>query len=361
MTSALGRQLLDHLLAGGLPSRLSVVGLCKNAGKTVALNHIVRAAADRNLPLGLISTGRDGEEQDAVTELPKPRIWAPAGALVATAQQALATGTARVEPLAELPLTTPFGRVVVGRVTEPGEVLLIGPGSASRIATMLEALEARGAQFALVDGSFDRIAAAAPAVTGRVVLAAGAAYSHSMAETVAQVRHVLDLFDLPPVAGHLASLVDQAAAPVCLAAGEAVRPVGVVSGLADPEPIITAIQAALAEGGATALILRGALSDRLLQALVRHRLFGLTLVVPDATHILVSGNLWRRWRSQGGQVLVRQPARLSAVTTNGYSPVGPDYDPQAFHAAVAEAARRPVFDLEAGFGPIAQTSAEGSR
>lgn len=349
MTNALASRLLAHLLeSGGAASRFSVIGLSKNAGKTVTLNHVIRAAAERGLTLGLVSTGRDGEEKDAVTELPKPRIWAPEGAWIATAQKALAAGTAEVQVLQELPHATPFGRVLVGRVSRAGEVLLIGPGSARRIAELLGALEACHTQLCLVDGSFDRMAAAAPAVTGRVVLAAGAAYSASMGETVAQVRHLLDLFDLPPVPGLYDLPVARAArtgsVSLAFSHGEP-QPVNVVSALADPEPIADACEEA---GAGALLVLTGALSDRLLLTLVKRRIYDVGIVVHDPTHILVGRNLWRRWRSQGGRAYVRHPVRLLAVTTNPHSPVGQDYDPLAFCEAIAAIAGRPVFDLEAG-------------
>jgi len=349
MTSPAASRLLTHLLAsGGATSRFSVIGLSKNAGKTVALNHIIRAAGVEGLPLGLVSTGRDGEEKDAVTELPKPRIWVPAGAWIATARKALSVGTAQVDVVQELPHATPFGPVVLGRVVAEGEVLLIGPGSAKRIGEMLGALEACGSRLTLVDGSFDRIAAAAPAVTGRVVLAAGAAYSAAMGETVAQVRHVLDVFDLPSLPGEYDMPVARAVrtGPVSLVTPDGrTLAVPVASALSDPDPIADFAQEA---GPGSLLVISGALSDRLLLTLVKRRLYGLSLVLHDPTHVLVGRNLWRRWRNQGGQAYVRHRVKLLAVTTNPHSPVGQDYDTQAFFEMIAALAGRPVFDLEAG-------------
>lgn len=349
MTSPLAVGLLNHLLdTGGATSRFSVIGLSKNAGKTVTLNHIIRAAADRGLTLGLVSTGRDGEEKDAVTELPKPRIWAPSGAWIATAAKALQAGSAQVQVLREAGHATPFGQVVIGRVTAAGEVLLIGPGSARRITELLGALEACGTDLCLVDGSFDRMAAAAPAVTGRVVLAAGAAYSTAMGETVGQVRHMLDVFDLPLVPDRyelpVARAVRTGSVSMVMSDGQ-VQAMNVVSALADPEPIADAVAAA---GPGTLLVLTGALSDRLLLTLVKRRLYDVSLVLHDPTHVLVGRNLWRRWRNQGGRAFVRYPVKLLAITTNPHSPVGIDYDPQAFFEAIAAIANRPVFDLEAG-------------
>lgn len=353
----LAQSLLTCVLqGGGTASRLSVIGLSKNAGKTVTLNHVIKAADQARVPLGLVSTGRDGEQQDAITELPKPRIWAPAGAYIATARGALAAGTARVDILRELPVNTPFGPVVLGRTGTEGEVLLIGPGSAKRVGDLLGALEAMGARLCLVDGSFDRIAAASPDITGRVVLAAGAAYSHSLAETVAQVRHVLDVFDLPVVLPAIEASVEKALrrAPVSVVtSGGAITEVPVPSGLSDPETIVARALEARSEGAH--LVLRGALGDRLLMTLVKKLAADVAVVVNDPTHILVERSLWRRWRRQGGQVYVRRPIRLLAITTNAHSPVGKDYDAQKFFESIAAIANRPVFDLMTG---LAHSSTE---
>lgn len=344
-----GAALLQHALGGKRAFRLSVVGLSKNAGKTVTLNHLIQAGSDRGLTLGLVSTGRDGEEQDAITELPKPRIWAPQGALIATAEKALRSARAELTAFPPLPIATPFGSIQIARVEQAGEVLLIGPGSARRLSEVLGGLEAFGAELCLVDGSFDRIAAAAPGVTDRVVLAAGAAFSPNQAETLAQIRHLLDIFDLPTVHPALEPAVEQSArrGPVGLVTlSGAVHDLPVQTALGDPEPIVSAALE-LQEYGPY-VVMDGALGDRLVMSLLKSRASRVGLIVPDATHIMVERNLWRRWRRQGGEVLVRRAIQVVAVTTNPHSPVGQDYDAREFHNAVQAMANRPVFDLEAG-------------
>lgn len=345
----LAAELLDHLRDGGRTRRVSVIGLSKNAGKTLTLGHIIRAAAAQSLTLGLVSTGRDGEEQDAVTELPKPRIWAPTGAWIATAGKALAASTARVTVFRELPMVTPFGPMLIGRVEAAGELLLIGPGTARRIGEVLGALEAYGSALSLVDGSFDRIAAAAPEVTDRVILAAGAAYSSNQEETLAQLGFVLEIFDLPAM---VPALVPAGAAALRRPGVSMIGPGGevtflpVANALGDLRPILAAAREQT--GGGPYLALSGALSDRLILALLQERVRLAGILVPDATHVLVERSLWRRWRRQGGEVLVGRPIRVLAVTTNPHSPVGTDYDAREFFESARELARRPVFDLEAG-------------
>jgi len=163
-----------------------------------------------------------------------------------------------------------------------------------------------------------------------------------MTETVAQVRHVLDVFDLPVAPAHVET---ETKAPVSvLYENGGVLEVPVPSALGNPEPIADAL-----DQRPGYLVLNGALGDRLLMTLLRRRPPLLGIIVADPTRVLVERNLWRRWRRQGGLAHVRRPVRLLAVTTNPYSPVGQDYAAHAFFDAVNAIANRPVFDMQAGF------------
>ena len=58
---------------------MSIVGMCKNAGKTTMLNWLL-AHSGRGRVLGLTSIGRDGESTD-FPALRKETDWPHAGAL----------------------------------------------------------------------------------------------------------------------------------------------------------------------------------------------------------------------------------------------------------------------------------------
>jgi len=55
---------------------ISIVGMAKNAGKTVTLNALLDEAYENGKNVGLTSIGRDGEKQDIVTQTEKPMIYA---------------------------------------------------------------------------------------------------------------------------------------------------------------------------------------------------------------------------------------------------------------------------------------------
>ena len=69
-------------------SSISVVGLCKNAGKTTVLNRIIAETAGDGKVTAVTSVGRDGERTDVVTNTDKPGVWLSSGMLFATASKA---------------------------------------------------------------------------------------------------------------------------------------------------------------------------------------------------------------------------------------------------------------------------------
>lgn len=331
--------------------RLAVVGLAKNVGKTVTLGALSAETRRRGRTLALCSTGRDGERQDAVTELPKPAIWGPEGALVATAEQALGQGTAVVEVLARLPFVTAFGPISLGRVTQAGTLLLVGPGTSSRLGETLAALETLGADLCLVDGSLDRLASAAPGVTDAAVIATGAALGSAVEDVARQTGLALDVLRIPGLEpGGLRERAERClpAAAVTLLEGD---------GLTDrPLAMATAAGAAVAilaqiSPQTRAIVLGGALPAGLIQALsLRPDICGqLSVIVRDATRVFPEPLDWRRFRRLGGSVRVLFPLDVRAVTCNPWSPTGPALDAAALHQAVADVARpAPTFDVVAG-------------
>ncbi|MHB9143969.1 MAG: lysine 5,6-aminomutase reactivase subunit KamB [Symbiobacteriia bacterium] len=346
--------------------RLAVIGLAKNVGKTVTLGALAAEAGRRGKVLGLCSTGRDGERRDAVTELPKPAIWGSVGALVATAAAAVGQGSARLDVLERLPFTTHFGQVIIGRVAQAGTLLLLGPGTASRLAAVLERLEALGATLCLVDGSLDRLAAAAPGVTEAAAVATGAAQGHTPEAVARQTGLALDVLRLPGVEpGYLRAQVEVAldgARAVTLLEGEAAPGEAAPAEAAPLTPRPLSLATAAGAAGAIlaavtpatqAIVLGGALPAGLIQALsLRGDLCRqLTLITRDATRVFPEPLDWLRFRRQGGSVRVLHPIDLRAVTCNPWSPTGPALNEAAMHAAITRAASPiPTFDVVAGLG-----------
>ena len=117
---------------------MSIVGMCKNAGKTTMLNWLLTAGHLRGT-LGLTSIGRDGESTDVVTGTEKPGIFVREGTLIATAKDMLRLGDVTKEILMTTGIPTPLGEVVIMRARSDGYVQLAGPSIIYRLMNLPKA------------------------------------------------------------------------------------------------------------------------------------------------------------------------------------------------------------------------------
>ena len=89
---------------------VSIIGLAKNAGKTVTLNYLIEEAINLNIKTGITSTGRDGENTDLITKTQKPAISVTEGMYVATAKKTLMLSNAKAEILETTGISTAMGK-----------------------------------------------------------------------------------------------------------------------------------------------------------------------------------------------------------------------------------------------------------
>jgi hypothetical protein len=329
---------------------VSVVGISKNVGKTTTLNHLISLGDREEISLGLTSTGRDGEKVDILTRLPKPAIVVPEGTLIATAAEVAGQGSAGLQAVRATDYLTRLGPIVIYMVVRAGNVQLIGPDTIRQVRDVAEQLHHYGAELVLVDGAFDRVASAAPAVTQATILATGAAVSTSIEETLDRTRLAIELFSLRKVRE----------APHAEAAARLAHDhrVGLVS--EDGEATILPVRTALERGGEILaavrpdtkyLVIGGSLPTSVLRSLMTQVevIRRVQLVVADGTRVFADQRTWREYLRLGGRLRVVDPIRLLAATTNPFSPLGGSYEPEEFLAKVgALAAPLPVYDVVLG-------------
>jgi hypothetical protein len=178
-----GRALFDVVRAAGGRSAF-VVGTGKNVGKTVTMRAIYGAAASAGICAGLTSIGRDGEAYDAGDAQPKPRLWLLPGTVVATARDVLPRSPA-AEILALSDLRTAAGSLAFVRVAGAAFYELVGPPTASGMRTAVDWLR-KYADYTIVDGAIDRVAALAGGGDA-IVVACGASAAGTEREAVEDV------------------------------------------------------------------------------------------------------------------------------------------------------------------------------
>ncbi len=298
MSVRAARALADRVLAAG-SHRVAFLGLAKNAGKTTALVSTLRELHERGVIAGATSAGRDGEDFDALTGDPKPRFRLWPGQLVASAASTFASATLASTRREILPFSTRFGSIELASVDEPGDIEVMGPSTASQMASTVQALESAGARLVLVDGAFGRKAFASARVADGVVLAVGMSAGRTLEIVLERARLAADLVRLGP-----------------------------------PTP------------GRPWRLFQGALTDEIVhEAAIAP---GETAVAQDFACVFLSPEERRRLSEIGAALAVERPTRLIAVTANPSAPGRTALPAEDFFEALAEAVPDlPLFDLRA--------------
>lgn len=299
-------------------STVAVVGLGKNVGKTVTINHLTTTATAAALTLALTSTGRDGEEQDVLTARTKPQIYLPAGAVLATTAPSLARSGAGLEVIAATGVHGALGEIYIARVREAGAVEVSGPSSVGGLKRIVAVLKEQ-ADLVLVDGAMDRLAASAPMVAEAVVLATGAAVGATI-ESVVQ-RTVFTARVLMTASVPLGQEGAQLLAQGKYGVGRLQGPIKELPFQTLLTPPLTLLDNLSPEDNC--LFVGGALSDPLADILIQGQrsIPNLMVVLPDATKVFVSAARWQRLVAKVA-VRVAKPINLIAVTINPIDPRG---------------------------------------
>jgi hypothetical protein len=322
---------------------LAIVGTAKNVGKTTCLNHLIAQVEGLGHRMGLTSVGRDGEDIDVLTDRPKPRITPPPGTLVATSLTSARRSQARLREVGPTPFRTALGPVGLYEVLSPGSVEVAGPVTVEETVALIRMLKDHGARHVFVDGALDRRASASSAVADGVILATGLALADDPGEVARRTATQVDWLTLPAAPPESMASVPGA----WRASGEFVTWSGgslVHQG--------EALAGWLPED-TTALVLTGAFTDDMARRLAPRP--GLTVIVPDGTHLLLDERTFDGLRARGWRFEAARPIRLIAVTLNPTSPTGATTDARAFRMAMGDRlAPIPVFDLhlESNAAPI---------
>jgi len=316
---------------------LSVMGMTKNTGKTVALNHVLAQAAAAGIPVGVTSIGRDGEAFDQVFQVPKPPVQVWPGSLVATARDTLLRAKARTRWVADTVIPSPMGEIVLVQVLEQGEMEIAGASRASDQRKVITRLQQAGAALVLLDGALGRSQHASPAITDGVILATGAALGGGMHDVLRKTRDRLAILGIAQADAHTRQLTQ----PVFEQGGVGIWDqqgnnllLANISTLNSAPSLMQHAQADI-----KTIALSGAVGRRLWRALQSLAQLhpNLAVVVNDGTKLFVDQTELTALQQKGVQVLAYQAIRLVGITLNPFSPFGGSFDATEFLTAARSA------------------------
>lgn len=327
---------------------ISIVGMAKNAGKTVTMNHLLEVMGHRGMIAGLTSIGRDGERQDIVTKTDKPMIYVTKDTLVATAEMLFNLSEVKMAVLEVTEHHTAMGRVIIGRTLNDGFVQIGGPSTNLEIRTVSEKMLEHGADYVLVDGALDRTSSASPAITDACILSTGAVVSRDMTKTVEQTVYRASLFNLEAISEPFLNEAWQRAEQLR-------RPILIQRD--GTETILHDVATALSAGRIIAgeiseetahIVIPGALVTQTLLDVVQMTPYykNIEWIIGDATKIFIEHKDWLYFMRIGIKIRVRHAIKLMAITVNPYAPAGYFYDSDVFREAIAGRLKDiPVIDV----------------
>ncbi len=298
---------------------ISIIGMCKNAGKTTVLNRIIRELEQDGRTLGLSSIGRDGEDQDLVTGTKKPGIYVYSGTLAATASElVLRHCDVTREILDTTGISTPMGEVIVLRAKSDGFIQLAGPSITDQLARLREDFFRFGADTVIFDGALSRKSLCSRKVTEATVLCTGASYSRSLDTVVRDTAFQCRLLTLPETTCpdfYALSATDCRDTVIWGENGLWTVPPGI-----SLEDALRHKEAA----GAKWIFFGGALSDFSLKPLLMSNapVKGLSFVVRDSSKLLLKQDTFDKLTRRGICLEVLDSVNLAAVTVNPFSAQG---------------------------------------
>lgn len=291
---------------------LSIVGMCKNAGKTTVLNRLLSLSGGR--VLGLTSIGRDGESTDVVTGTEKPGIFVPEGTLIATAKDMLALSDVTQEVVYTTGIPTPLGEVVIVRARSDGNVQLAGPSITSQLKTVSDLFFSLGAEQTIVDGALGRKSLGARTLAEAVILCTGASYDMRMEKVVSDTANVFRVMSLPKAK-------------------------------AVPQERETPLAEILKE--TREALIPGALTDSAIVPLLKSGVLkNARLVVKDPSKVLLAPDTLDKLALRNVALETVEAAEVLCVTVNPVSAYGWKFDPDAFKNAMQAEVPVPVINVK---------------
>lgn len=298
---------------------ISIIGIEKNTGKTVALNKIIQETAHSKI-LGISSIGRDGEEIDVVTNTDKPRIYIFSGTIIATARKCLESSDITKEILYCTGISSPMGEVIIIKALSDGYVEVAGGSYNEQNISIIKKMKEFGCNHIILDGALSRNSSAV--LTDAVVLATGAAVSSNINTVVNQTRQAVQSLSFPSISPQEKEEVQEFFKHYSL---------GIRGKNKDITPIqaigIVAVQQAIKkhlDEDTCSILIRSAITDIFIEHIIKHRrnFKQIECIITDGTKCMLSYDNYCKALACGIYFKVLNPLNLVCVTFNPYSPKG---------------------------------------
>lgn len=321
-------------------SSVSIIGMAKNSGKTVCLNHLLSGLGNTGRKVAVTSVGIDGEKTDLVTQTEKPEIALAEGVFFETSEYHYRQRMLTAEIMEVSGNATSLGRLVSARTLLSGKVILSGPSTSAGVRDFLAKMSDFGANMMIVDGALSRKSHASPLLTDGLVLSVGTSLAPDLNTIVRKASELHNLMQLPDFQASYSTELMQEENGVFALGSDTYRDLGIPSSLLSDkykEKILSM---------GTTIFVAGILTDMLLNFLrTRPEVKDTVVVVKDFTKVFVTPMSLQLYLSKGGRLSVLKRPNLLAVTVNPVAPSGFRLESALLKESIGKVFGAPVFDV----------------
>lgn len=311
---------------------LGIIGLSKNSGKTTTLNAILRLY--QHTTIGLTSIGLDGEDLDQVNFLPKPKIWVRKGMIVATASSCLDATEVVYKIIEETKMPSALGNILIVEIITDGYMVIAGPTTNKELNHVIKLMK-KYVDKIFIDGAFNRMTFANIEVIDGIILAAGAAESPDMEQTIKKTKMIVDLFNLKKSTqfkkSPTPSLIVQSSFGLYTFNNKKIETL---------KQVLKNINYDV-----DWIYIKGAITAKYIDLFTKKMMRGFSLITDDPTKLLISHNEFSNISKLKINVSTIHTCPLVCVTINPFSPSGNHYDKNEFLNEMKKAIDLPVYNV----------------
>jgi hypothetical protein len=319
---------------------VSIIGTAKNAGKTTVLNKIIDEYKLENI--AITSVGLDGEKIDNVTFKEKPRIKVYPKMYVATALNCLKESSIEYVIYEKTKIRTPLGEIVIIEVTKEGLVLVAGPSTKQQMVKVINKLKKYSPSKIFVDGALFRKSIASNVVADGIIVSTGASYHSNIDKVINDTKILIDQLTINTYK-YECKINENNFHNNFFYEKQENRVVEIKENLLHNENIIKKHL----KMNYSHFFIKGALTNRIVETIFeeRHIVKNLTILLKDATHILVNNENYEKLHKMGVKINVLNQIDIILVTYNPYSPYGYTFDNNEFKEKISNIIRKEAVNV----------------
>ena len=319
---------------------ISFVGMDKNAGKTEALNFVIKRLNDYKKKISVTSIGIDGETLDQVTETSKPRVFLYPESLFITSEQLYPKKeiVSMVEDISHY--GTSLGRLITSRAKTFGNVMLSGPTDSKRLKELIDNM-VQSSDMCLIDGALSRKSFASPSITDAMILSTGAVVSASIDKVVQKTLFMYEMTKLPEYDGELREQLLNITKGVY-----AITKESEVIDLKIPSMLMLQKYKDVIFSQSKTLFIPGMITDKLLELIATQKdKSQVVLITKDFTHVFSNELNTYNFLRSGGKILCLYKTNLLAITVNPVAPQGYKLDSDTLVGKLREKIPLPIYNI----------------